>query len=270
MLRSKQHAPAISLLLTEPEPDDDWGLGQNHPKAAAAFALGRLGAREYNWEIAALLNHRLLETRLAAAGALADLEAKEYAGQVVDLLEDLEDPRFDGDRVIRVLGGFHVRDYAGTIAAFLDHDAAESRGVAAMALAELGAEEYADDIADLLREEDLHKPGLHAFSLMWAARALATLGARDHAEEIAILLKASDPQLQAEGIGALAKLDAREYNEQIAAFLNNPLCCWADHPETGKREYLPLGEVAARVLRNWGMDPREGRGNSESGRGEQE
>lgn len=111
----------------------------------AAGHLSRLGAKQSANDIAALLKERHEQLQIAATFALARLDAKEHAA---DIANALGHPYYGVvEPACYALARLDARDHKKPIAAQLTHT--WSAGVAAKALALLGAVEYVDQIAKL-------------------------------------------------------------------------------------------------------------------------
>ncbi|HEX5876476.1 MAG TPA: hypothetical protein VFY60_17650 [Pyrinomonadaceae bacterium] len=133
---------------------------------------------------------------MGAAIALGQLHAKEYANEVASLLRP-------ENRLLRVdespiyaliemgVGPAHAADFARVLN---DNFDTEVTRAAAFALAKLGAKEYKQDIAKLFGREFLKGD---------AAKVLAIMGATEYVDQIASLLKDRSGLIRTDALLAL-------------------------------------------------------------------
>ncbi len=150
-----------------------------------------------------------------AAMTLAEMEAKQYAKEVVQLLNDK-------DALVKkwaaiALGSMHANEYARDVVKLLKDKEAGVRESAAEALGEMKAKEYAKDVAALLKDMSM-------LVRISSVEALGRMNAKEFANDIASLL--SDTET------------GDVYDEQKKAFMQKT-----------------VGTVAKQVLKDWGIDP---------------
>jgi HEAT repeat protein len=171
-LGAVEYADAIAQLLDRPYT----GADTDSACMSAIVALARMVAKPQAAAIAKRLHNRSgdLSTKTYAIYALAVLDAKE---QTKDLAALLEDPIYGGDAAL-ALALLGASEYATTMKDMLTGENKTSQRPfdAAMALGILKEEKYAPDLARLLkaREESVR----HA-----AAWALVLLESKEHAAE---------------------------------------------------------------------------------------
>jgi len=175
------YAPRIAKLLEKEEPPDD----QTQPitsRSRAAVALSLMGAREYIPKLVLMLKSQNDYDRMGAAVALGQFQAKEHANEVASLLRpENRGLRIDESPIYALMEMGVGPAYAADFAKMLHHNFdTETTRAAAFALAKLGAKEYKQDIAKLLRQE---------FRKGEAAKVLALMGATEYVDQIASLLK---------------------------------------------------------------------------------
>ena len=149
-----------------------------YDRAAAASALGRLGAREYLKDFAALLHDPNDQVQAGTARAIGSLKAKEYSAAIAELVEDGRDRACMA--AIVTLVDLGAKQYAPVIAKRLtSHGDPSIPEYAIYALAALDAKEQSKDIATLLGNQ--YKGG-------HAALALALLDAKEYLPQIRELM----------------------------------------------------------------------------------
>lgn len=273
-LKATEFANEIAPLLKDP----DAGV-----RLGAIAAVGTLGAKAHIGDIAAFLKDADGWTRTITLRALGDLEAKDQAGKIAELLKDadgrargsaaetlgrlgakdstakiaelLKDPetsvRVDAMQALAVLD---AKDRAGEIGPLLKSGSFWQKANAALALAALGSVQHAREIAELLTSDE-SAAGTDAGPRGCAAASLAHLGQSDHIEAIAKLLDEERPNEKGMAVWALGRLGARRYADRIAPLIGRTDSCWVYDPAAKRGSWTTLGEVAGRVLRDWG-DPR--------------
>eukprot|EP00811_Abedinium_folium_P020338 NODE_2931_length_2119_cov_12.254016.p1 GENE.NODE_2931_length_2119_cov_12.254016~~NODE_2931_length_2119_cov_12.254016.p1 ORF type:complete len:555 (-),score=164.39 NODE_2931_length_2119_cov_12.254016:314-1978(-) len=180
--------------------------GDLHVSCAAATVLGYVGARHYTEDVAALLQDErddrswapmqagavtlpvdaaARKPRCAALFALGRLGAKEYAEDVVELLDDADwEVRHAAVAHLKLLGCAAATPHLLVMARALRDDAQHVRAEACTALAELGAIEYIEEVVDRFTDASANVRAT-------AVRALATFGedaATEFAEDVFSLL----------------------------------------------------------------------------------
>ena len=148
---AKEHAKDIAVLLTDKDP---WVI------YAALQALARLEAKTYEKDISRLLKHGDPFVRLGAVYALGALKATAHTKDIAALLEDpgvfqswtMTMPVKAA--AAQTLGQFQAREYAGQIAELLKDKDPQVKGYAIQTLVELDAKEYQKGIGLLLQDKD--------------------------------------------------------------------------------------------------------------------
>jgi HEAT repeat protein len=198
-------APHIAKLLRDPRPprkgDEDDYPRARYAGGRAAVALGLLGAAEYKPDLVRLLGGANEHDRAGAAQGLALLKATDAAPHVARLLGDRDDKvRAAATEALVELGvgGSYLKEIALNLSA-ID---SELRTAAMFALVKLKAKGYAKEIAALLKER---------FSKSEAAIALALLGANEYEDEIAKVLEDEEPLNRCAAMLALGILRAERY-----------------------------------------------------------
>jgi HEAT repeat protein len=203
----------------------------------AAMSLGMLHASEYAKDLAALLRDRNGRVRAGAATALGLLRAKEYADAIAKSLDykSGRDPRAEEAEAGAILALValdakqHAPEIAKRIKPFSDAaelamfaivalDAKEQKkdlaawlkddfmcGDAAVALALMGATEYADAIDGLLKKKEDH------FARCKAAIALGILRAEIFAPDLADMIKSTTDYERTTAAWALVLLEDKEH-----------------------------------------------------------
>lgn len=184
----------------------------DHPsapvRAAAASALGRLGAAGSSARLAAVLRDpgEVTNVRCAAVGALGAVGATEHRPLLRELLEDAAPAvRF---HAVTALMRLQDRDAAREIAALIQLSPDGRRmewacgDVAAVALATFGRTDLCDVALPLLAAPE------HRFRVT-GARLVGLLGHRDYLDRIRSLLDDSHADVRAEAVRALGRLGTR-------------------------------------------------------------
>jgi len=208
------YARRIAKLLDKEEPPND----QAKPitsRSRAAVALSLMGAREYVPKLVLMLKSRNNYDRMGAAVALGQFQAKEHANEVASLLRSENRGLGDDDSPIYALmemgvGAAYAADFAKMLHNNFD---TETTKTAAFALVKLGAKEYKQDIAKLLGQE---------FRKGDAAKVLALMGATEYVDQIANLLKDRNGLIRTDALLALGIMRATKYVPQVAKHLKDP------------------------------------------------
>ena len=177
LLKATDYADRIAALLTKTEPESfDWdddspiealfelGVAAKYKKeiasvlqgdlfgdrvVTAAYALARLGAKEYAHDIAKLLTHH--SNNGEGAKALALLGAREYVKDILPLLQDSDSfTREDGALALGVL---NAREHALAVSKLLKDDKFWVRLAAAKALVLMEQQQYAAEVFRALAEQ---------------------------------------------------------------------------------------------------------------------
>jgi HEAT repeat protein len=213
----RSYAPAVAKLLDKKDPPVD--LGKFQPpissRGRAAMVLSLMGAREYVPRFVVMLKSSNHYDRSGAVMALGKLRAKDHAKDVASLLNRKEPQVGDDDGPIYALMEMGLgAEYSGEFARLLDKEfPGEIGNTAAYALAKLGAKESAVHIAKLL-----NKP----YQRGHGAKALAIMGATQYADKIAGLLKSEDALERKDALLALGVMRATKYLSQVAKHLKDP------------------------------------------------
>jgi len=215
-------------------------------RSAAADDLGDLGLTDGAEVIADLLADDDPEVRRRAAWSMGRLDGRAYARDLASLM-------YDSSAWVRwsaaiALGEIGAKEYKDTLVMALDDEDMVVRAHAAISLCRLGVKDSMDKILALLKSEDSHAKGD-------AVEALGFLGDSKHAEEIGKLLRDKDHGVRLKAIATLGKLGAREFVPDIAAFVEDLHDSSLYDPETRNWVDVATADVAARVLRDWGVDP---------------
>ncbi len=185
---------------------------KNLSRRAAADALGQMQAKDYAANVAALLKDSDINVRRAAAEALGQMQAKDYAANVAALLKD-------SDINVRraaayALGQMQAKDIAAKVAALLKDSNSDIRSAAAYALGQMQAKDYAANVAALLKDSN-------SIVRYTAAEALGQMQAKDYAANVAALLKDSDINVRRAAAEALGQMQAKDYAANVAALLKD-------------------------------------------------
>ena len=165
-LNATEYAQSIADLLKV-----DAGPIRNDTPIYALFEMGV--AADYEKEIAAVLNDKFADDRVAAAAyALARLGAKHRASEVAKHLH----AGYLNRDVVKALALLNAKEHVAEIARILSNERSYNREAAALALGILGAHEYIADIAKLLKDKTKERDGARALVLLeanaYAARVL--------------------------------------------------------------------------------------------------
>jgi len=208
----KAYAPQVANLLKERKYKDDDLIF--YDRGRAATALGLMGAKEFLPEIALLLQSKNEHDRSGAITALGYFDAKEYAKEVAGLLTNKEFQFADDSSPIYFLietGA--AKDYKKELVqVMLGEFRSETREAAMYALVHLDARENAQDIAKLFNDK---------FKKGDAAKALALLGAKEYSDEIALMLKDENSLVRIDAALALGILKAKKYSGEVAKLLKD-------------------------------------------------
>src|SRR5688572_12073331 len=177
LLKATDYANRIAALLTKSETEAfDWdddspinalfelGVAEKHKReiaavlrgdlfgervATAAYALARVGAKEYAQDIAKLLSHH--SNKGEGAKALALLGAREYVNDILPLLQDGKSfTREDGALALGVLD---AREHSLAVSKLLKDDEVWVRLAAAKALVLMEQQQYAAHVFRVLAEQ---------------------------------------------------------------------------------------------------------------------
>jgi HEAT repeat protein len=187
----------------------------------AASALGMLGAREYANVLVDLLEDPNGRVRAGAATGLALMKATEHADAIAKLVDDRASERdVNADRArtagFVALVALDAKQHAPTIAKQLTrHDGA--RDSAIYALVALDAKAQARDLSTLLKDR---------FRGGNAAVALALLGATEYADAIGNLLRLKDEEdfgfVRSKAAFAVGVLQTQKYIPEIVELMKSP------------------------------------------------
>ena len=215
--RDLSYAPLIAKLLDKPDPpaDPERPVHDLTSRAAAAYALSLLGAKEYVPRVALMLKSKNDYDRAGAATALGEFKAKEYAKDIAELLKPERGMLFGVESFIHALMEMGVgAEYAAEFVSVIRNDAdGDMTETAMFALVKLGDRQHAKEIARLLSDE---------FRKADAAVALAIMGATEYTDQIAGLLKDKDSLTRMAALNALGIMRAKKYERQVARHLNDP------------------------------------------------
>jgi HEAT repeat protein len=219
VMGDERDARAIAKLLTDErraEPKDAVRASLNIARGRAAIALGILEAREYIPELLKLLRSDNAYDRSGAVSALALMKAGTEVKHIAALLEaeNTSDDMLSGHvrlAAIDALVSFGAKEYVPHIvkAMFAESDF-EVTQAAIYGIVKLGGRAYAGEIAKLLDDR---------VSKEHAAIALALIGAGEYAKKIARLLSDGEADNREAAMLALGILNAKEYAPRIARYL---------------------------------------------------
>jgi HEAT repeat protein len=208
----KELVPVLLKVLKESPSDDENEF--RYDRARALMALGKLGAVEQKSTIASFLKSSTRGEREGAVYALELLNANEYAPQIAAFLTERDSKFYDDTSPISFLiGTGTAREHKSALVMALNSFSSEVSTEAAYALVSIDAREHASNIARLLDDE---------FRRADAAKALALMGAKRYIPVIAKLLKDESQLVRSAGVLSLGILDAKDYDNQIAALLSDP------------------------------------------------
>ena len=210
-------APQIAKLLDKKDPlqDPERYVHDITSRASAAYALSLLGAREYVPKVALMLKSKNDYDRAGAATALGQFKAREYAKDIAELLKPESGMLAGVESPIHALMEMGAgAEYAAEFVSVMRDDRnSEMTETAVFALVKLGDRHHAKEIAQLLSEE---------YRKADAAVALAIMGATEYTDQIAALLKDKDSSVRTAALDALGILRAKKYELQIARYLRDP------------------------------------------------
>lgn len=220
--RDRSYAPRIAELLNRrdrPQDDSEEWQPPISSRGRAATALGLLGASEYAPRMLTMLRSGNGYDRSGAAMGLGYLRAREHAGAVAGLLNDgslsgSEDPDGDAETAIFSLVEMGAAtEYADEIARVMHREFVIDASVAAAyALARIRATAHASGIARLLTNR---------WNRGEAAIALAVMGANEYAPRIASLLRDDDALVRKDALIALGAMGATQFATDAARLLND-------------------------------------------------
>lgn len=210
------YAPPIAVFLDER--DKSFTEKSVYPlviyRGQAATALGIMGAKEYTPKIALLLKSQNDYDRSGAISALSYLGAKEYSKEIVSLLTN-KDFQNAGDvsPIYFLIETGTAKDYKKELVEImLGSLRSETTETAIYAFVRLESKENAKDIAKLLGNE---------FRRRSAAKALALLDAKEYEDEIAALLNDENDLVRKDALLSLGILKAKNYAGKAAELLNS-------------------------------------------------
>lgn len=210
-------APQIAKLLDKKDPpqDPERYVHDITSRASAAYALSLLGAKEYVPRVALMLKSKNDYDRAGAATALGQFKAKEYAKDIAELLKPESGMMSGVESPIHALmemgvGAEYAAEFVSVMRRDSDGDLTET---AVFALVKLGDRQHAKEIARLLSEK---------YRKADAAVALAIMGATEYTDQIAGLLKDEDSSTRAAALDALGILRAKKYEREVARHLKDP------------------------------------------------
>lgn len=220
------HSPLEQMGGIKALKDKTAGLLDDNDQAIRGFAatvLGISGDRTYAPQIARLLSrrgsndHDSRTDRGRAASALGLLQAKEYANELVVLLESTN--HYDRAGAAMGLGLMGAKDKAGAVARLLNDDNDLSGNVQSSAiysLVEMEAKEYVQEIAKKLSADEYQ-------AQVAAIDALVAFGARDYIRDIAKKLNDEESyfETQEKALSAIVRFGAKEYIKEIAKVLDH-------------------------------------------------
>jgi len=204
LLKDKNH--------TLPKSEDNLeSTFKNFDRSRAAMALGLMGAKEYAPNLSILLRSPDADDKAGATLGLGYMCAREYISNIANLLDD------DNEQVqvsaLEVLGEFDATEYSKKIASLLNSRTGSMViETACYTLARFNSKEQASELARLLNER---------FRKGYAAKALALLGAKEYAENIVQLIEDDDPLVRSDALIALGILDNKDYINKIATHLQD-------------------------------------------------
>lgn len=210
-------APQIAKLLDKKDPPEDPEryVHDITSRASAAYALSLMGAKEYVPKVALMLKSKNDYDRAGAATALGQFKAKEYAKDIAELLKPESGMLSGVESPIHALmemgaGAEYAAEFVSVIRRYSNGDMTET---AVFALVKLGDRQHAKEIALLLSDE---------YRKADAAVALALMGATEYTDQIATLLKDRNSSTRMAALDALGIMRAKKYEQQIARYLKDP------------------------------------------------
>ncbi|BAY90069.1 hypothetical protein FDUTEX481_05158 [Tolypothrix sp. PCC 7601] len=193
-------------------PDTEEKEEKSLSRRAAASALGQMQAKDFAANVAALLKDSESYVRRAAASALGQLQAKDYAANIAALLKDSDS---DARRAAAdALAQMQAKDFAANVAALLKDSDSDARSAAADALAQMQAKDFAANVAALLKDSNWNVRSA-------AAKALGQMQAKDFAPNVAALLKDSESYVRSAAAKALGQMQAKDIAAKVAALLKD-------------------------------------------------
>jgi uncharacterized repeat protein (TIGR01451 family) len=194
--------PELAKLLKDPHPE---------PRSRAIGAIGDLGGQAYVDEIAALLCDSDTGVKQYAVGALVDLDAKRYASAIASLLND---HTWETRGVaLYALGDLGASQFTQQVAKHLKARRCGEVAGAIVTLSKFGARQYGDRIISIVRRyPDCGSTLLQAFGY---------LGDRSYVADLVRYLRTGkNDSIKARAALALAYLNAKSYEDEIAGLLN--------------------------------------------------
>ncbi|MBI4243496.1 MAG: HEAT repeat domain-containing protein [Planctomycetes bacterium] len=184
----------------------------------AASVLTQMGAKEFSGEIATLLRNKDIYTRIFAGRLLGELGATEYVKELREILDEIrqtsEDPTSGSDLTVALYKLGDKKSIDDLVSVMKSND--KYRTNAMEVIAKLGNSEYTRHIANLIYDKEIGAI---------AIRTLGQIGAVNYAKDIAGLLNSKDQYIMAASASTLGRFGAKEYAEQIIELLkqSNPL-----------------------------------------------
>ena len=210
-------ATQIARLLDKKDPPEDPEryVHDLTSRASAAYALSLMGAKEYVPKVALMLKSKNDYDRAGAATALGEFKAREYAKDIAALLKPESGMLSGVESPIHALmemgaGAEYAAEFVSVIRRNRNGDMTET---AVFALVKLGDRQHAKEIARLLSDE---------YRKADAAVALAIMGATEYTDQIATLLKDRNSSTRMAALDALGIMRAKKYEQQIARHLKDP------------------------------------------------
>ncbi|MCC5667696.1 HEAT repeat domain-containing protein [Nostoc sp. CHAB 5784] len=189
--------------------DKDSAVSRN----AAAQALGQMQAKEQAPQVAQLLKDSDTDVRKTAAYVLEQMQAKEQAPQVAQLLKDSD--TYVRNAAAKALGQMQAKEVVPQVVLLLKDYDSRVRNAAVEALGQMQAKEQAPQVAQLLKDSDTDVRRA-------AAYALGQMQAKEQAPQLAQLLKNPDGGVRGAAIQALGQMQAKEVVPQLVQLLKNP------------------------------------------------
>lgn len=220
--------------------------GGDSTRSRAAESLGEVGLTDGAGVLAGLLRDDDETVRRRAVWSMGRLKGRVHASEIARLLRDpVAAVRAAAAIAIGEVGG---REYTAALEALLAQDDAVARVHALFSLCRLGVTRHSDLARKLLSDPDAHIRGD-------AIEAVGFLGDKQWAKEIVPHLKDADPDIRLKTIASLGRMGAQEQAPEIAALLDDPAMGQLFTEEKADWKDAIVSELAARTLRDWGLDP---------------
>lgn len=189
------------------------------------------------------------ERRLVAVSTLAQIDATGAAKEIAPMLnveEDIETREF----AIQALGIFKAREYARNIAPFIDDEDQDLRFNAITTLGDMGASEYGDKLASLLKKSK-EEEGVDDETVCTLLTALGKIGNRSNIDSIAKYLGSPSSSVQCAAALALCKLGGKEYAPKLIPLLfdtdDYAISCAAMETLCRLKAVETIGEIRSRT-----------------------